>query len=249
MASHPQPVIIVTGAAGGIGAATVAELLDRGARVLASDSSDGVLDAWSSKAMAMVVDVSSNAEVEGLVATALRTYGRLDGLFNNAGILGASSPVESYPEEVLTQVLDVNVRGVFLGMRAAIPAIKASGGGSIVNNASTGGMVGAANQAPYVASKHAVVGLTRSVALEVAPYAIAVNALAPGPTDTQMMREVVAGWNAAGQDPAGSLLRVTPMGRMASAEEIANVAAWLLMEAPPYLTGAVIPVDGAQTAQ
>jgi NAD(P)-dependent dehydrogenase (short-subunit alcohol dehydrogenase family) len=247
------PAVIVTGAANGIGAATVAELSRRGARVLAVDLDPRVsqiAQEAGDHVVAHLADVTSADAVQGFVAAAQSHFGAIDALFNNAGILGATAPITDYPEDVFDRVFDVNVRGAYLAMKYVIPTMRAAGHGAIVNTASTGALVAAPEQSAYVASKHAVLGLTRSVALELAPHHITVNALCPGPTDTPMLAEVISGWPA--NDAAAiqaALEAVTPTARMGRPEEMARVAAWLLLEAPEYLTGVPITVDGAQTAR
>ena len=247
------PVVVVTGAANGIGAATVVELVRRGARVLAADLDERVEEIAANAGgdvLAHRVDVRDPASVEHMIETAVQRYGRLDALHNNAGILGDSAAVTDYPDDVFQRVFDVNVRGVFLGMKYAIPKLREAGGGAIVNTASTGALIAAPMQAPYVASKHAVLGLTRSAALELATDHIRVIALCPGATDTPMLAEVIEGWGAEGPEAEQAIMEtVTPTGRMGRPEEMAQVAAWLLLEAPEYLTGVPIPVDGAQTAR
>lgn len=246
-------VVVVTGAANGIGAATVRELAARGASVLAADIDakvDEVVSATAGDLVAHRVDVTDDRQVQGMIAAAEERFGGIDAIFNNAGILGATAPITDYPDDVFTRVLDVNVRGVYHGMKHAIPALRARGGGVILNTASTGALVAAPQQAPYIASKHAVLGLTRSVALELAREGIRVNALCPGATDTSMLAEVIEGWEASDpKDVEAVLDSVTPTGRMGRAQEMARVAAWLLLEAPEYLTGTPIAVDGAQTAR
>lgn len=249
------PSIIVTGATGGIGKATVAELVKRGTNVLAVDLNAERLDALAEQVgrdaiLTRVADAADAATVKGLVDTAVKEFGRLDGIFNNAGILGPLIDVVKYDLADFERVYRTNVLSVFLGMKYALPAIRASGGGSILNTASTGAMIGAAGLTGYVSSKHAVLGLSRCVAVEVAKEPIRVNTLAPGATDTPMMSNFFDG---IGTPDASAVQQaidiVTPTGRMAYPEEIASVATWLLLDAPVYLTGAIIPVDGAQTTR
>ena len=241
----------MTGAAGGIGAATVGALAKRGVRVLAVDlDTDGLAELSARlgpSVVALRADVADEGDAAAMIATAVREFGRLDGLFNNAGIIGVRAPVVDYPADDFDRVYRTNVRGVFLGMKYGIPALAASGGGAILNAASTGAMVGASNMAGYISSKHAVVGLTRTAALEVARLGITVNAMAPGTVDTPMVQPFFAGLSP--EEAEKRLLGVTPTGRIAQPAEIAAVATWLLLDRPTYLTGAVIPVDGAQTAQ
>ena len=165
--------------------------------------------------------------------------------FNNAGYGGRVAPITDYPLEDLERTLAVNVRGVFLGLKQVIPAMRAGGGGAILNTASQAGLRGVANLSAYCASKHAVVGLSRAAALEEAP-SIRVNALAPGPTGTRMMHEIETAVRAEGGDPSSFVQRI-PAGRYGHPDEIAQFAAWLLAAAPPFLTGAVLPIDGGMT--
>lgn len=251
----PSPSIVVTGATGGIGAATVRELVRRGARVLAVDLDRGKLDALAadvggSSVAVRIADVADAASVSSVIDDAMAHFDRLDGIFNNAGILGPLLPVIEYEQADFERVYRTNVLSVFLGMKYAIPALLASGGGSIVNTASTGAMIGAPGLTGYVSSKHAVLGLSRCVALELAKEPIKVNTLCPGATGTPMMTNFFDGIGTESDSQIQEAVEaVTPTGRMAYPEEIASVAAWLLLEAPVYLTGALIPVDGAQTAR
>jgi NAD(P)-dependent dehydrogenase (short-subunit alcohol dehydrogenase family) len=242
--------VIVTGAASGIGAATVRELARRGARILAVDielPEDRFADVASGEVVTHEADVSDSDTVQGMIAKAVERFGGLGAIFNNAGIFGARVYVTEYPDDVFERVFAVNVRGVFLGMKHAIPALRAGGGGAILNTASTGALIGAPGASAYVAAKHAVLGLTRSAALELASEGIAVNALCPGPTDTPMIAGFV---EEARRDPnpQDRIEAAGAIGRLGRPEEIGQVAAWLLLEAPEYLTGVPVTVDGGLTA-
>ena len=201
----------------------------------------------SSSLVCLSADVSSSEGVERVVETALARFGRLDGLFNNAAVLGPSQPIDSYEEDAFRRVLDVNVTGVWLMMKRALPAL-GERRGRIVNTASIAGLIGWSNLSGYTAAKHAVVGLTRAVAIEAAPAGVAVNALCPGSMDTPMLWEGVRGLGLSGEEAAELVRAPIPAGRIAEPLEVARAAEWLLLDAPAYLTGAVVPLDGGQTA-
>ena len=174
---------IVTGAASGIGYAIAATLAESGATVVVADidlaGADEAAGSIGSGALAVRVDVTSHADVEAMIAFAVEKTGRLDMLVNNAGVAGALEPIGSYPVDEWHRVIAVNLNGVFYGMRHAIPVMKKSGGGAIVNMSSILGSVGFANATPYVASKHAVVGMTKAAALEHAGDGIRINCVGP----------------------------------------------------------------------
>jgi len=241
---------VITGGAGGIGAATAERLAARGYAVLVVDRDGDAAEAVASRigkpASAIAADVSNEDDVKGYVAAAIERYGRIDAFFNNAGIEGVIANVEDYPVDTFAKVLEVNVQGMFLGLRHVVPVMRTQGSGSILNTASQAGVRGVPGLSAYVASKHAVVGLSQGVALEVAPAGIRVNCLCPGPTNTRMMEDIKVAVTEAGGDPQNFVDRM-PVGRFGEPGEIADVAAWALADGPGFLTGAVLTVDGAMT--
>jgi NAD(P)-dependent dehydrogenase (short-subunit alcohol dehydrogenase family) len=245
------PAAIVTGGGGAIGGAACEGLAERGFAVLVVDldasAAEGVvarIAAAGGTATAFAADVSDEQAVAGYVRACVERHGVPRAFFNNAAAEGAIAPISDYPTDVFDRTMAINVRGVFLGLKHVIPAMREAGG-AIVNTASQAGIRGVAGLSAYSASKHAVVGLSRGAALEEAP-AIRVNCLAPGPTDTRMMVEIERTVRDQGGDPSGFVDRI-PAGRYGRPEEIAAAAVWLLADAPDFLTGAVVPVDGAMT--
>lgn len=246
-------VAIVTGAATGFGLAVATRLTKEGARVVMVDrAADAVRDqaAGLPGAMAVVADVSREADVDSYVDQAVQHHGRVDLFFNNAGIEGRWAPMTELTVDDFDSVMAVNARGVFLGLRAVLRVMKPQGSGAIVNTASMAGIRGGAINAPYVASKHAVVGLTRCAALEGAPYGIRVNGIAPGHIDTRMARDLTA--QLAPDDPNSvyeSIAASVPLGgRYGTPDEVANLVVWLLSDEASYLSGATHLVDGAVNA-
>jgi NAD(P)-dependent dehydrogenase (short-subunit alcohol dehydrogenase family) len=246
-------VAVVTGGGGAIGRATAVGLGRRGFAVLVVDL-DGALaeeavsavESAGGQAASAVADVSEPEAVEGYVKACHERFGGIDAFFNNAAYAGPIAPLTEYPLDAFERALAVNVRGVFLGLRAVIPAMRRRGGGAILNTSSQAGLRGVTDLCGYSASKHAVIGLSKAAALEVAGEGIRVNALAPGPTDTRMMREIEAEIVRQGGDPDAFRARM-PVGRYGTAEEIASLAAWVLAEGPPFLTGATLSIDGGLT--
>src|SRR6202021_517741 len=223
-------VAVITGAANGCGLAVASRLADEGARLVLVDRDAAALEAASSKlgGLAVVADVSDESEVDGYVRAAVSEFGRIDLFFNNAGIEGRMAPMTELSVADFDRVWAVNGRGVFMGLRAVLAVMKGQRAGGIVNTAPMAAIKGAATFSPYIASKHAVLGLTKSAALEGAPYGIRVNCVAPGHIDTRMARDLTAQINP--DDPEGAYRTVAatvPLGqRYGTASEVANVVAW-----------------------
>jgi len=246
-------VAVVTGAAAGFGLAVSLRLAAEGARlVLVDRAADPLTEAATAieDALPVVADVSQEADVESYVQAAVAQHGRIDLFFNNAGIEGRMAPMTELSVEDFDRVLAVNCRGVFLGLRAVLRVMKEQQSGAIVNTASMAAIRGAATFAPYVASKHAVAGLTRCAALEGAPFGIRVNAVAPGHIDTRMARALTAQINPADPDSVfeQTASRV-PLGhRYGTPQEVANLVLWLLSDEASYVSGTTQLIDGALNA-
>ncbi|MCK9904714.1 hypothetical protein CC117_31515 [Parafrankia colletiae] len=239
-------VALVTGAARGIGQATVARLVDEGALVVAADIAEDDVTAFAERlggdTTAVRLDVTDAESWAAAVAFTVRRHGRLDILVNNAGV-GAGGPLHKAPLDQHYRVIDVNLHGVFLGMRAVADAMSA-GGGAIVNISSIDGLVGVRNLTSYVASKHAVTGMTRSAALEFGPLGIRVNSIHPGVIATPLVMESAAEVRAA----LDRLVARQPIPRMGRPEEVAALAAFLASDDSSYSTGAAFTVDGGHLA-
>jgi NAD(P)-dependent dehydrogenase (short-subunit alcohol dehydrogenase family) len=237
---------LITGAASGIGRATALAFARAGARLVVADvdpvggeETAAAVRAFGADAHFVRCDVRRMADVETMVATTIDRFGRLDCAFNNAGIEGQLAPFADCPEEVAARVLDVNAMGVWRCLHAELPRMSAQGGGAIVNTASVAGLIGAAAFGPYVASKHAVVGLTKTAALEYAAQRVRVNAICPGVIQTPMLDRL-----AATPGVIDALRSVTPMGRVGTPEEVAAAVVWLCSDAASFTTGHALVVDG-----
>lgn len=251
-------VFVVTGAARGIGRAVASRLASEGARVGALDLADSPglertvadIEGRGGTAVALPADVTRRTEVDDAVGRVVDRWGKLDGIVNNAGINGVAAAIDEYPEDVFDRVIEVNLKGVWLGMRAAFPHLRRNGGGAIVNIASTAGYVGFAGLPAYTASKHAVIGLTKSAAVEGAADGIRVTAVCPAGVDTPLLRK--SQHDLAPDDPERARqlqLASKPLGRFASADEVAGLCAYLLSDEASYVTGAPILMDGGQIAR
>jgi NAD(P)-dependent dehydrogenase (short-subunit alcohol dehydrogenase family) len=244
-------VALITGGNAGIGRAAAIEFAKQGAKVVVSGrrEKEGLevideLEAMGGEAIFVKTDVSQERDVKAMIERTLATFGRLDFAFNNAGIEQVLTPLSDQTEETYNQIMDINVKGVWLSLKHEIPAMLQTGGGAIVNNASVAGLVGFAMVPVYVASKHAVIGLTQSVALEYATQHVRVNAVAPGPIETRMFRDF-----ATAPEVRQRLESALPIGRIGQPDEIARAVVWLCSDGASFVTGQTLPIDGGYTAQ
>jgi NAD(P)-dependent dehydrogenase (short-subunit alcohol dehydrogenase family) len=239
-------VAIVTGGSAGIGRATALAFADQGAAVLIADIDPrgekvaAEIEEQGGRAVFLHTDVSEPDDVERMVATTLERFGRLDYAFNNAGIEGTPAPVHEASPDNWHRTIAVNLTSVWLCMRAEIPAMLAGGGGAIVNCSSVAGLVGFPGMSAYVASKHGVVGLTKTAALEYATEGIRVNAVCPGVIATEMIDRFTQG----SDEALANLTASEPMGRLGTSEEIASAVLWLCSDGASFTTGQALAVDG-----
>jgi NAD(P)-dependent dehydrogenase (short-subunit alcohol dehydrogenase family) len=245
-------VALVTGGTSGIGRAAAIAFAQAGAKVVVAgrrqaegEETVKAIHALGGDAVFVVTDVSRDADVKALVEKTVAQYGGVDIAFNNAGIEQEPTPIPDQTEANYDQIMDINVKGVWLSMKYEIPVMLQRGSGAIINTSSIAGLLGAAGPSIYVASKHAVEGFTKSIALEYAKSGIRVNAVSPGPIQTAMF-ERFAGTNPA----AGEFFKsAVPMGRVGTAEEVVNAVLWLASDAASYVTGQSLSVDGGYIAQ
>jgi NAD(P)-dependent dehydrogenase (short-subunit alcohol dehydrogenase family) len=245
-------VAIVTGGATGIGRASAIAFARRGARVVVADVNDDagaetvkLAQAEGTDATFVHTDVTDSSSVAAMVDVAIDSFGRLDFAHNNAGMSGVAAGVVDCTEELWERTLALNLTGVWLCMKHEIPRMLESGGGAIVNTSSGAGLVGFAALPAYVASKHGVIGLTKSAALEFVRAGIRVNAICPGTTRTPMIEAYIGG----DADVEKMMTLASPLGRMARPEEMAEAAVWLCSDAASFVNGVALPVDAGAVAQ
>ena len=247
-------VAVVTGAAGVIGTATLRLLAERGARIVAvdrreTDLKEAIKDLpASAEALALAADVTEEDEVAGYVRATVETFGTIDVFYNNAGIEGDVKPITDYPLASFRKVLDVNVVGVFLGIKHVLPVMLNQNRGSIINTASIAGLVGSPQIAVYSASKHAVIGLTKSAAWECTGTNVRVNCVCPGLIDSRMLSAIIQGRTPGNAPmPNEKLVERIPARRLGQASEVASIVAFLASDEASYVSGSAYTVDGGRT--
>ena len=248
-------VAVVTGAAGVIGTATIRLLAERGACIVAVDRREADLKSAirdlpaSAQPLAVTADVTLEDEVADYVRAATDKFGTIDVFYNNAGIEGEIKSIPDYPLETFRKVLDVNVVGVFLGMKHVLPVMLKQNRGSIINTASIAGLMGSPQIAVYSASKHAVIGLTKSAAWECTNTDVRINCVCPGLIDSRMLSTIIAGRNPGNAPvPNDRLVERIPARRLGQASEVASIVAFLASDEASYVSGSAYTVDGGRTA-
>jgi NAD(P)-dependent dehydrogenase (short-subunit alcohol dehydrogenase family) len=244
-------VALITGGSSGIGRSASLLFAREGVRVVvaARRTDEGeetvhMIREAGGDACFVRADVAQAAAVQALVTTCVTRYGRLDYAVNNAGIEGSIVPMIDYTEDDWDAIIAINLKGVWLCMKAEVLQMQQNGGGAIVNVASIGGLIGFPRMGPYVATKHGIIGLTKTAALEYAAHNIRVNVLCPGLIDTPMADRFVEGMHAGGIDAEQILMSLAPIKRRGTPEEIAEAAVWLCSDAASYVTGHSMVVDG-----
>ena len=244
-------VALVTGGTSGIGRATAIAFANEGAKVVVAgrrekEGTETVEQIRQAGGDAVFVqtDVTKENDIKNLIDTTLKTYGRLDYAFNNAGVEQPLTPLTDQTEDDFDRVINTNVKGVWLSIKHQIPAMLQNGGGAIVNNSSVAGIIGLSGVPIYIASKHAVIGLTKAIALEYAKQSIRVNAVLPAAIETDMFNRF-----ADNQEARSYIESLHPIGRTGRPEEIADAVIWLCSDKASFVTGQSLAIDGGFTAQ
>ena len=247
-------VAVITGGAGGIGSEVARRFVDEGALVLLVDLDEAALsqvcsELPSNRVSHLAADVTNWADNQAMVSQALERYGGLDIFLANAGIEGAISSILDYDEEVFDRLMAVNVKGPFLGLKAVIPKMIKSDGGSVIITSSVAGVRGGPRLAPYVTSKHAVIGLMKSAAKEFATHNIRINTVNPSPVGTRMIESIEKGLKPDDPDSVRAAMRANiPLGRYAYPEDVANLMLFLASDESKFITGSVHMVDGGSVS-
>ncbi|MHB1256525.1 MAG: SDR family NAD(P)-dependent oxidoreductase [Dethiobacteraceae bacterium] len=249
-------VVLITGATGGIGSAVTRLFAENGAKLALVSTSEAAAEKMAvglgfkqDNYLAIAADVSKEEDVKKYVDATLVKFGRIDVFFNNAGVEGKVQSIVDTTADNLAHVLGVNLYGVYYGLKHVLKVMLEQQSGSVINTASVAGLKGFPGLAPYVASKHAVVGITRSAALEVVGKGVRINAICPAPVDTRMMRSIE---EALAENPADArkiFEEAVPMGRYATSQEIAELAYFLASAKSSYITGGIYPIDGGTMAK
>lgn len=247
--------VVITGGSGSIGKSAAVKFLKEGANVVLVDLDQGALEATKkelseeTRVLTVKGDVSSTKDTKNFVQKAKEIFGGIDVLFANAGIEGSVKPILDYDDDDFEKLMQVNVKGIFLSIKYAIPALKEAGGGSIIISSSVAGMQGTPNAVAYVTSKHALVGLMRTASKELAKDGIRVNTINPSPVDNRMMRSLEEGF-APGKaaEAKKAFEKSIPLGRYATPEEVADLVLFLASDQSKFITGTINPVDGGLTA-
>lgn len=244
-------VALVIGGSTGIGRATAIAFGKAGAKVVVAGrgkergkETEALVGQTGAESLFIETDVTNDSSVRALIDQTVEKFGRIDAAFNNAGIEGKVAPIAQTTEADFDSIINTNLKGVYLGLKYQVAQMLKNGGGTIVNTASIGGVVGFPNTAIYCASKHAVIGLTKTVALELAESNIRVNAVAPGAVQTGLLNRM-----SGGEEAAQGVAQAIPMKRIAKPEEIADAVVWLCSSETSYLTGHTLVIDGGFTVQ
>lgn len=250
-------VVIITGGGSGLGQATAIRLAKEGAKLSLVDLNEKGLEetkqkvlqvAPNTEVLLITANVAKEEEVQNYVNQTVEKFGKIDGFFNNAGIEGKQNITENFGVDEFEKVINVNLNGVFYGLKYVLKVMSEQGYGSIVNTASVGGIRGVGNQSGYAASKHGVVGLTRNSAVEYGELGITVNAIAPGAIMTPMVEASLRQLDPDNPEEAGkAFVSVNPMKRFGKPEEVANVVAFLLSDEATFVNAAVVNIDGGQS--